>query len=245
MKRSTALILLLCLLPGACSISEPRGTETAPPASDQSTPEATDPVETTPTEQAPGTTNGSCSLNWLLFTKEDFDEYQEHFRTAQDVPESFVYYEQLRELGEFVEMNVFSYGNTEAGHEYEQYQYYLQDKQGCQFRLDIFDRECNRADDYGLLGFVDRENMRRATGWNGDGVYIHDVIRYYYSSGRLKMIEWEIGGLCFHLVGGNDELNEYPAEYTDTFIGKLLSLDTAGTAIGEFKEMINTPVSLE
>ncbi|MBQ9761752.1 MAG: hypothetical protein IJV82_01595 [Oscillospiraceae bacterium] len=224
-----ALALLAAVILAGCASPKSQNTETT-----------TAPTESSALETAP--TTHVCSLGWLRFEGYEYDRYVEHFRTAEYVPENFVYYEQIQALGTFRSIDVFNYHSCHpTAEDYDVYLYDLLDDSGFNVLLKVLNREEKPIEPQELLTDVKAQNMRELPrGDKVEGVYVHNGIRYHYSNMTLERIEWYANGLCFQLFG-NDDLYEYSREAADTFTSRLLSLETADDAIADFAQRLCIP----
>lgn len=240
MKKSIALILLVCLSIVACACSnadiddftsdveesqEYNCTADASPNEAESSFEALESVGETPTvafgeeesrsETQPITDGGERPL----LTVDTFDEYTKMLNSIR-LPDDFVSYEKISQFGDFGGLVFLS--ETQKG-DFSWYMYNLFDPLGDRFVIYI-NSNSNARDKYPTEtipeGSIDLSNMRRLAE-EKRGVYAINGIEYNYVSGMLYSITWMHEGVEYVLFGIH-VLSNYP-DTDSTLIGKLLN----------------------
>lgn len=158
----------------------------------------------------------------------DYDMYLHYVATgelpngfyeyADDLPEDFVTYEKIEEIG------VFESFYVPCAWDIGTYCYFLNDKY-TEVTLYLNKEYDWDPDDYAYNGEFKTQDLRKIDSDDQRAVMqIKDVIYVYYM-GNLRSIHWEINGVNYSLSAGH-ALENYPLEL-DTAIAKLLNADTA------------------
>lgn len=173
----------------------------------------------------------------IVFDEGEYDEYLEHFKTAENVPEEFVYYEQLRELGAFKQFYAVS---NYSEFVYDVYYYTLTDQCGHEFAIKIQDKKPSNSTADGTAA-VDPQDMRYLPGKDkGYLVYYHDEVRYSYSDGQLSGISWMVDDRYFSITFEPGMLSTFGPEHSGTIIDGFRSLDTASATYNAFAEQVKS-----
>lgn len=176
----------------------------------------------------------------LIFYEEEYDAYLEHCRTDPKVPENFIHYDSLRELGSFYQFTCDLYYRD---HGYPRYGYTVIDSFGNKI---IVDASYEKQSPYSAnipAEAINPQDMRNLLDENAGYRYIHNGIVYSYRSGKLEDIRWEIDGVAFGFFPLSPQnFSEYPiSDESPSIIQAFLSLDTADEAVARFAEMISQP----
>lgn len=219
-KTIFVLLLILAALLTACDSPSAEPSETTAP--------------TTPTTSEPDI---HISYAPLLFYAEEYDAYLEHFRTDSNVPDNFIHYDNLRDLGSF---SMFCNLVYHPNNSYEWYYYLITDSVGNELSVSIYHRKPNSYSANIPTEAINSQDMRNLLDENAGYRYIHNGIVYYYRSGKLENISWDIDGITFRLSMSSPQYFSDVSE-THPIIQAFLSLDTADEAVARFAEMISQP----
>ena len=236
-------MLGLSLFLTACG-REPEPT-TAPTVPGTESTGVTDPSTepTAPSTEPSEVIGADCHTpNW---TPEQYDFYLNH---VSDAPAGFVHYEHIRWMGEVQWIHIpRSFEHMENMENSWFYSYYMQDEAGFNLELRVGRAYPGYTSTVPETNAINPEDMRFLTEEiEGRVRYIYGDMSYSYEDGRLMYIkvEWENGKSCVLSSGilTTDELCDYPTEPTGTFLGDLLSLETADEAVERFLAAINAPI---
>jgi hypothetical protein len=246
MKRILSLIiasLLLIVVLAACDKADGEETTTKETTSETTSPETTPNSSDTTESTAESTTEADNIPNDTPVGEiptriiEDYDEYIAYISSV-DIPSDFIHYGALSSIGEFegfffIPTRALSLGN---------YAYYLKDSTGNVFFLDIdpwTEEDENRLSTVKLVTSSFTATDMRKLGSSETASVLHNGIRFSYSKGELHLIEWHHDSIRYRLsVRGEDRWNGYPANTTNTFVGKLLNLNTATSEIQNFNTKV-------
>lgn len=200
MKNSIVFILLLCLSVAVCSCSAMRSEDTGNVVT---LPEGDDRV---------------------ILTINSTDDYTAFLNTTK-LPQEFVMYEEIKELGNFLGFVVLSEFYVD---DYSSYMYNLRDSSGYVLSLHIdHDTLEETIGSSSPITKVNSENMRILP-QKSSGTYVDQGLVYRYVNGELLAISWTYEGVTFTL-GGSSMFSDYPSTEA-TFAGKLLNGSKAATA---------------
>ncbi len=147
----------------------------------------------------------------------NLEEYEEYV-TQWPSLSNFVTYEMIKSIGEF---QAFSYDPTN----YNKYMYFLQDGTGDSQILYVDPWVDEESPEIILDTFTESSLQRISTPQTG--MILQGDIAYRYASGELYAISWREGN--HRLTLGS--IQDYPDNVTTTFVGKLLSAETAQATI--------------
>ena len=170
-------------------------------------------------------------MNVRFLVVKTIDEYNEFIKSEQ-LPDNFVTYENIKQIGEFKNLTVRSYyyfGDFSA------YHYELIDPSGYEvfFNITTDDEEYK---DYPNTSDVNPQNMRELNKQaSGTLKYDHNKLKYSYFNGKLRTIQWRSQGVQYVL-----SVSDYP-DTSDTFTGKLMNLETASEAVDALLTAIESP----
>ena len=160
------------------------------------------------------------------------------------IKDYFVTYEDISIVGHFVGYGEIAY--EEQGVVRDHYiAYILQDSLFSKVELHIIHtkQEGLGEEEYTLYGLsrldpscvTPNSKMRTLlSGYTGGFVDVEGV-RYIYTHGKLQGIKWVHAGFEFILC----EFENYPADRTETFIGKLLDPTLVGDAVSFFNQQLD------
>lgn len=169
--------------------------------------------------------DGNTLVQFL--TINTLSEYEEHFASKKEISD-FVTYDMIKEIGEFKTFTCRS--NFVAG-DYSAYHYVLIDSSGIEFMLNI--KTVNREDEEKNRTILDIQpggNMRKTDADETGYLYYKDIW-YRYSKGKLASVTWYKNNLRFQLTAVSDTFANHPEDAAETFVGKLLSAETAQATI--------------
>ncbi|MBQ9745569.1 MAG: hypothetical protein IJW21_01960, partial [Clostridia bacterium] len=150
--------------------------------------------------------------------------------------DSFVKYEDIAELGKFDMFNGGVLGETTVS--LDEYSYGLTDEREYAFILCVEHYYTPEEDKYGYVSVEMPENVQSLAALENipERAYITvGGAKYSYIGGKLTYIEKVYGDICV-TIG----CSGYPAEGKDTFISRLLSVETAESAVAELDKMFGT-----
>ena len=162
-------------------------------------------------------------------TFSNLSEY-EKFISETELPEDFVYYEDIKELGIFSCLVVPSY----VPKAYSHYSYALFPSEEYNdfkniFRLNIGETTCSNEIDskYPLLTDDDvYEPNLRVIYFEKNGRYMLEGLEYRYRSGKLESIRWQSGGNYYRLEFEENFHRSFDPN-DDANIAKLFNAETA------------------
>lgn len=154
-----------------------------------------------------------------LLTLESLSEYKKFVKNAK-LPEDFVVYDDIKELGEFKEFVCLSEARK---NDFSECMYTLYDEDAGEFVLYI-DREPFYESEHtkNVITNVNAKNMRSLNS-SEHGTYKNGDINYVYLNGKLSSIEWK-SGEWYYTISSIDDLKE---DISGTNISKLFNLDTS------------------
>ncbi|MGM9636417.1 MAG: hypothetical protein ACI3YK_00360 [Eubacteriales bacterium] len=234
------LLLIGCLLTSCTSASDPVPSErtdektseihSKSEAMTEKNPIITDTTKTAeesnPTEDTPDITDIIESGGETpLLTLSTYDQYEKLVQSGS-LPQSFVTYDQLENIGRF-EGLVFLSDVRED--DYSQYMYSFVDDTNYIIYLYVYHTERASAITNEISSsFIDGSDMRTLSSAD-TGIYRYNNLVYYYLSGELLSVHWESDGITY-IFSGSSLLSDYP--FSDsTFTADILNLDRVQTAI--------------
>ncbi len=142
----------------------------------------------------------------------------ESFATGADLPENFVFYDQIAPLGSFASCMFLS---DVSKKDYTSYMYTVVEESGRSLviQIDQNGRTLNATDTISESN-INPENMRSLR-QNQSGTYTYHGIQYRYTSGDLVSIAWEKNGTVFTI----SHIHSYG--YHSTKFAMLLNLEYA------------------
>lgn len=241
---SFMLIALLCVSLFSCDSGD-TSTETTAAITEENTVEITDAateketdMQTEAKTDAQSTTNDSSVGEEALLTADGYEKYLALIDEL-DLPDNFVYYDDISEIGEF-DLLVFGYlpnGNVDYDHyvyalaigEQHVSLYVSEGELDTFYESDQIISEINSDN----LASADRSKVPNTT---KSAYYFHNGMKYIYDIyGNLMTIEWYSDGFTFTLHSFTDliESGQYPLRGEQDFLSKLLNKQTAyDTAMG-------------
>lgn len=154
-----------------------------------------------------------------LLTIEDIDMYNK-FISQTDLPENFVYYNDIKEFGEFDTLVFLC--DIRRG-EYTEYMYDFRDENAGRFSLFVKSEPPKKFElTSQVITNVNRSDMRTLDS-EQSGTYTHENIDYVFIKGKLLSIEWKSGGL-YYTISSIGDLNDDIGGFN---ISKLFDLGTA------------------
>jgi hypothetical protein len=149
-------------------------------------------------------------------TIESYSEYKKFIRSA-NIPEDFIYYEDIEVLGEFESFVCEIYSGK-----YSEY-YSLHDDNLGEFYLYI-EKEPFQETEHtkSVITDVDKFDMRFLDA-ETSGTYQYKNIRYVFLVGKLHSIKWK-SGEWYYTISSIDDLKE---DTSKANISKLFNLETA------------------
>lgn len=163
-----------------------------------------------------------------LLTFESVGEYTD-FINSKKLPENFVTYEKINQLGDFKNLIFLS---ATGENDFSSYVYTLVDSTGYEIALYIdnlvMDEIVVPTD---TIANINANDMRTIPEKN-NGTFTTKGISYKYVAGELLSISWIDQGISFK-VCGSSTLSDYPTTQS-TFVGKMLNTNVAVHAIEDF-----------
>lgn len=203
---------------------------------------------TVPTEQTGDSTyteqlgnftqNGGIVLPENMLSGISIFSYSEYckFLKNTELPDSFVTYEQIKELGEF-EGIVFLPKDTHVSDTFNRYMYSLVDENGVELSLYVYQNEVILPDDASVVSSdtSDLRNLKTPT----SGIrQIGDIYYRYDLGGSLVSIMWITNQTKFSLSANDSGLGSYPTDKKETVVSKLLDRSTAEKEVQEIEKKI-------
>ena len=215
MKKTIVIIVLLCLCTGICAC----GSDSNLPAESQQI-----------LEQKSQETTGDVIMpnggERPLLTIESIEVYQK-FLNQSRLPENFVQYEKISQLGNFV--NLVFLSDTSAG-DFSSYMYSLVDDSD--YEISLYVNSNTTADNESTnnidISSINSNDMRQLSGASS-GKYAQGELVYKYVSGKLLSIAWNSEGISYKLCGSS-MLSDYPST-SSTVVGQLLNSNNASAAL--------------
>lgn len=215
MKKMIVIIMLLCLCIGICACGSASDiSEETQQNSEQNNQEITGDVVMPSGGERP------------LLTFESIELYQK-FLNQSRLPENFVRYEKISQLGSFV--NLVFLSDASAG-DFSSYMYSLVDDSDYEITLYVnsnmtADNESTNNID---ISSINSNDMRQLSGASS-GKYAQGELVYKYVSGKLLSIAWNSEGISYKLCGSS-MLSDYPST-SSTVVGQLLNSNNASAAL--------------
>ena len=164
----------------------------------------------------------------------NINAYSEYLKFIQSnkLPENFVYFENISQLGVFTSFICLS--DSRCG-DYSSYMYGFTDGSG--YKMSVYiDHDIKEETATNLLLDVNQEDMRFLEK-KTRGSFIHEGIEYCYVSGELLSISWDNGGIIYTITG-TSMLSKYPLNNSSTTVAKLLKLESSSDTVNS----INAPI---
>ena len=223
MKHSMLIIVLLCLSLMVCACSNSNNIESDP--IDQNN-------QITNHEQE-GDIVAPHGGERPLLTFESVGEYT-NFINSKKLPENFVTYEKINQLGGFKNLIFLSAARE---NDYSSYVYTLVDSTGYEIALYIDNLV---TDDIVVstdtIANINENDMRTIPEKN-NRTFTTEGISYKYVAGELLSISWIDQGISFRICGSST-LSDYPTTQS-TFVGKMLNANVATQVVGEILDTAN------
>ena len=173
----------------------------------------------------------------IVFDEGEYDDYLEHFKTAENVPNDLIFYEQIEEFGSFKQFYAVSNSRDFA---YDIYYYTLTDNCGHDFAIKIMNHKPTNGTPNSTTA-INPQDMRYLNENSGNHqIYLHDRISYSYSNGQLTNISWQVENHHFSITFEPGMLSTFGPNHNGTLIGGMLSLDTANSTYDTFAEQIKS-----
>lgn len=161
---------------------------------------------------------------------EGYSEYEAHFFENPEIPDCFVPYDKLQFMGEFKALSMLE---EITKTEYKQYMYTFVDENDFEFVFYVYYGGSDYEVEIEEIPLPDdMTNMRYISEINGTKKIIVNGLEYYYVNGKISSIEWTLNNIEFIVF--DTYLDTYPVNGAETFVKRLLSLDTAESALQEF-----------
>lgn len=173
------------------------------------------------------TATGSCEYKGIY----TFEEYQK--MTASGNPKEFISYDDLKWLGDF-EGFVAPLGIST---------YFIRHPSGVGFTVHIYPEQLTEQLELERIRQVESvkdtlagSDLRTNSTTKDLGTVLIGDALYTYISGKLRTIQWEIGGQQIRIYAAFDKL---PTKIDDEFLGKLLDFTYAESATLELQRLID------
>lgn len=211
MRKSIIVVWLLCITVLACSCNGNNSIDINPNYTvDQELQNEIDDDVVMPSE-----------IDRPVMTIESFKEYTK-LVDSKKLSDSFVTYEKINKLGEFVHLVFLS--DTQMN-DYSKYMYSLVDASGYEFVLYVDENAIeishNSTGSNISITSTDMRNLDK----KASGTVVNNDLVYTYVSGELLSVSWVDNGISYKLCG-MPTFSDYPAT-TSTFVGKLMNSDKA------------------
>ena len=171
-------------------------------------------------------------------TFETYEEYLEFIGNAKNLPDDFVTYDMLKEIGDF-KYFICSSPN------FNSYMYTFIDENN----VEIFARVSplpNEIKTHPIVVPNNINNLRNVLPIGVSSRYSHNNITYgYYFNGELSSIRWamETKLVTLSCSGQSNTLADYPLDGETTFVSQLLSLQTADAAVEAFNQKVEAEIA--
>lgn len=161
-----------------------------------------------------------------LPTFSDISEYNK-FISKAELPEDFVYYEDIKELGTFDNLVILSEIREDG---FSKYSYKLKDKNMSVFYLKINRQPPKTSNCTDLItADVDASDMLTLDS-EKSGKYKHENLEYQFLSGKLYYVFWESNDLYYMLVFESHFHKSFDPN-SDSYITKIFNIDTANEVV--------------
>jgi len=165
-----------------------------------------------------------------VFTVDSYYEYLK-FINSTELPDDFIYYNDICILGEFVDFICMS--DIKNG-DFSHYLYSVKDKSGVEITLYIKDADSYEEIEIEQISSVDPHNLRTVEA-TSPVMYECEGIKYTYVEGKLNSVKWQSDKWVYTVYINDPCLGEYPDD-SSTIIGKLMNQQTALAAIETINE---------
>lgn len=188
----------------------------------------------------------------FVTTLESYEEYCDFIENEPDLSEDFIYYEDgLDELGSFCFLGIMS---REEGH------YILVDKNGYELYVEFAPKEWEDLSkakkptkvslacdtflkiDEDILNELPKFNEISSYRSDSDRYYTHDNLVYIYGdSGECCAVKWMTNNHTVTVsarTNNDGSFSNYPMDGEETFVSRLLTVETAQEAVREFNEKV-------
>lgn len=211
------------------------------PSSEAENIQAPESSETTK-ETDPNTEAEGC---WgATIATKDYDDYLTFISTTKGLADNFITYEALNYIGDFKAFILYSPYN---------YMYNIVDQNGMDVWIYI-DPISNEVSTSNIVVPNNLNDLRKIISPNNKrSVYTNNNVSYcYYESGELYEIKWETKGVLVkiavlgRMIDGayeNARLSDHPTTGEETFVSKLLSTQTATSAMQAFNQKIEAEIA--
>ena len=164
-----------------------------------------------------------------------FEEYEQHFQDMKMLPQGFVPYEAIKEIGEFKSLVVLcEYGSGL----YNRGLYYLVDENGVTIKLHFQEFDENKINSSNIILSDYDKNDLRALDSLQTGALTQENLTYYYISGKLLNIQW-ISDNIHYTLSGTPMLGDYQMGNVQTLTQSILNLQTAASTINQFNANVS------
>lgn len=161
----------------------------------------------------------------------DFASYSEYINT-HSLPDDFIYYSALSDLGEFEGFTCWPFDYTE-------YDYFLTDANGYSLLLIIKHKTFDITEIETRKTLLSEENMtdlwRHPSGTSG--YIVKNGCVFDYINGELLSIMWGSGNISFTMTIDLPANKETETNGKDTLVNRLLDIGTSTTAIAELQHI--------
>lgn len=170
-----------------------------------------------------------------LLTISTLDDYNK-FMSSENLPENFITYDMLKDIGDFVYLIFLSDGYNG---DFTEYMYTVKDSTG--YDISVYVEPSIESDVLNsntiIAEKINRTDLRTIASAES-GIYIYNDVKYKYVSGKLLSIAWDMDGLRCTLTG-NSMLDNYP-DQNNTFMGLILNGDTSKDAFSVLETAVRS-----
>ena len=188
--------------------------------------------------------NNNSTLGEFGDALDSYDEYEKFCRNPDVVmPESFIKYEQIQQLGQFEQLYFLGNDQSNGDHLVDVYTYTLVDVNNRQFAISGFRNVQLRSSE--KTAKITPQDMRSISDESREvRVFTQGNLSYYYNQshnvGKLCVIHFEVKGVSYRLTA-DAGFAEFEPNPEGTFVERLLCLESAPAAVEEFEQMISIP----
>lgn len=162
----------------------------------------------------------------------DMDEYNKFVQTSKFLPDNFITWDMVKEIGAFYAFK--SYSNTDIS----RYCYLFELDDGRKMEIEINPSYVYENEAI-ILGKDIGGSMTKTT-TSKRGKFVNEGLTYHYINGTLRCIEWMINGSLVRLDTLGCTFPDLTGLSTNTVVGKFLSTssDNQIAALNQLKDMV-------
>ena len=189
-------------------------------------------------ESAGSPSGGYVPADFWANDYEAYTSYINEKRNKKELPEDFISYDAIKEIGAFVSFSISD--------RYTNYFYNVIDENGELITIHI--KPLSSFINTGRVIFsndkYDENNLRKVSQFFNDDTWqfinFENINYRYYSNGGLNTINWVVNGKLFTvtMMSNYRRLSDYPLDGEETFVSRLLSKYTAIASVQSLNQKI-------